>query len=107
MPEVSYVYSDGTKKTIEVDEGTTLRDAAVDNGIDGIEGDCGGLAMCATCHVYVADAYKDKLPEPGRDEAEMLEATAAERKDSSRLSCQIEITEELDGIEVYIPETQY
>ncbi len=107
MPEVTYIYEDGTKKTIEVDDGTTIRDAAVDNGIDGIEGDCGGLAMCATCHVYVADEWKDKLPPIGRDEEDMLEATATERTDASRLGCQIEATAETDGIVVHIPSTQY
>lgn len=107
MPNVTFVYQDGNKKTIEVDEGTTIRDAAVDHDIDGIEGDCGGLAMCATCHVYVDGPFRDKLPAIGRDEEEMLEATAAPRTDSSRLSCQIEVTSDVDGIEVLIPETQY
>ncbi|MFP4509680.1 MAG: 2Fe-2S iron-sulfur cluster-binding protein [Spirochaetaceae bacterium] len=107
MPNVTFVYQDGNRKTIEVGEGTTIRDAAVDNNIEGIEGDCGGLAMCATCHVYVEEPFKDKIPAIERDEEEMLEATASPRTDASRLSCQIVVTSDIDGIEVLIPETQY
>lgn len=79
---------------------------ALDNGVDGIVGECGGSAMCATCHVYVDEAFLDLLPPMKEVENEMLECTATERRPNSRLSCQIKLDAVLDGIVVELPETQ-
>ncbi|MFP4644170.1 MAG: 2Fe-2S iron-sulfur cluster-binding protein [Spirochaetales bacterium] len=106
MAKITYVQPDGTKETLDVENGTTVMQAAIDNGIDGIEAACGGLAMCATCHVYVDEAFLEKLPEPSDEEDEMLDSAAADRLDNSRLSCQLEVDDSLDGIVVQIPETQ-
>lgn len=81
--------------------------AATQAGMDAIAADCGGSLTCATCHVYIDTAYLSKLPPPSADELTMLEMTASERKPNSRLSCQITITSELDGLLVQLPETQY
>ena len=107
MPKAVYVAPDGTRTEVDVALGTSLMQAAVSNGINEIVGDCGGSASCATCHVYVEEAFLDRLPEMQSDEAEMLEGTASERKPNSRLSCQLKMTAELDGITVRTPETQW
>lgn len=106
MPAITYVSTDGDREEVELAAGTTLKDGALDNGIDGIEAECGGNAMCATCHVYVDGAWMDKLPERSEVEDELLDSTACERTDASRLSCQIRVTEELDGLVVHLPEAQ-
>jgi len=76
MPTVTYTQPNGTQQTLQVEEGTTLMRAAVSNGIDGIIGECGGQAMCATCHVYVRPEYAEALPEISDDEDEMLDPSA-------------------------------
>ncbi|AZG46811.1 2Fe-2S iron-sulfur cluster-binding protein [Gordonia insulae] len=106
MPTITYVQNDGTKQELEVPAGKRIMQAAVSAGIDGIVAECGGQAMCATCHVYVDAAWLDKLPEMNDDEDEMLEDTISMRTAESRLSCQIPVTEDLDGIVVRLPETQ-
>ena len=106
MPKVTYVGQDGTENEIEVPEGWTLMQAAVRNGVDGIEGECGGSCACATCHVYVDEASLDKLPPASDAEEQMLTTTAAERLPNSRLGCQIKMTSALDGLVVRIPEAQ-
>jgi ferredoxin, 2Fe-2S len=106
MPSVTYTQPNGTQQTLQVEEGTTLMRAAVTNGIDGIIGECGGQAMCATCHVYVRPEYAHALPEISDDEDEMLDCATAERMDSSRLACQIEIVADLPEIVVDIPAGQ-
>jgi 2Fe-2S ferredoxin len=106
MPEVSYIEPTGEKKTVDVPVGTTLMVAAVKNGIEGIIGECGGVCMCATCHVYVRDEYLDRLPPILDTEEAVLEVTNAERLPNSRLSCQIKMTEALAGLTVEIPESQ-
>ena len=103
MPTVTYTQPNGTQQTLQVEEGTTLMRAAVSNGIDGIIGECGGQAMCATCHVYVRPEYAEALPEISDDEDEMLDCATAERMDSSRLGCQIMMSDELDGLRVTLP----
>jgi len=80
--------------------------AAIEAGIDGIVGECGGSAMCATCHVYVAEGKMDKLPPVDAVEDAMLDSTACERKPESRLSCQLRVTEEFDGLVLFLPEQQ-
>ena len=106
MPDIHLIQPDGTEKTVAVKEGTSVMHAAPGAGVDGIVAECGGSAMCATCHVYVDPGWIDKLPEPLANELEMLECTAAERKTNSRLSCQIKVTAALDGLLVRIPDRQ-
>ncbi len=106
MPKIIYVQHDGTVHEVEVDPGLTVMEGAIRHDIEGIEAECGGSCMCATCHVYVDEAFADLLPPPDEAELEMLEDAAAERRLSSRLSCQIEVTAELDGLVVRLPETQ-
>jgi 2Fe-2S ferredoxin len=106
MPTVTYVDPDGSELVVQADAGTSVMMAAVSNDIDGIVAECGGSLMCATCHVYVDDAFADRLPPVSPDEDEMLEAAACERTAQSRLSCQIVLSDELDGLVVRLPETQ-
>jgi 2Fe-2S ferredoxin len=106
MPTVTYIHADGTEEQADVDVGTSVMMGAVGQDIDGIVAECGGSLMCATCHVYVDEEFADRLPERSPDEDEMLEAAASERTEHSRLSCQIVVTEELDGLVVRLPETQ-
>ncbi len=106
MPEVIYVQPDGTERRVDVAEGASVMFGAVQNGVPGILAECGGVLSCATCHVYVDPAWIDRLPPPGEDEEDMLANTAAERRLSSRLSCQITMEPELDGLRVQVPETQ-
>jgi 2Fe-2S ferredoxin len=97
----------GQRHSVTATAGRSLMRAAVDGGLDGIAADCGGSMSCATCHVFVAEAWRDKLAPLQPDENDMLEMTAAERRPESRLSCQIALTPELDGLEVTMPSTQY
>ncbi len=106
MPKVTFIHDDGKEETVEVSAGTSLMMAATQNGVDGIEAECGGCCMCATCHVYVEESFLDKLSPPDELEQEMLEETAAEAKANSRLSCQIPVTDALDGLVVRLPERQ-
>lgn len=106
MPEIIYVGRDGIERRVEVPEGRSVMVGAIQNGVRGIEAECGGVLSCATCHVYVAPEWLDRLPPPGEDEEDMLANTAAERRPESRLSCQIEVKAALDGLRVRIPETQ-
>ena len=106
MPKVTYIQADGSSATYDFSVGKSLMLAAQSQGVDGILGECGGQAMCATCHVYVEETYLDRLPEMSEDENEMLEEAAAERRPNSRLSCQIPITDDLDGITLEVPEEQ-
>ena len=106
MPKVIYRQPDGREDTVDVPEGWSLMEAAIQNDIDGIVAECGGGCACATCHVYVDEAFNDKLPAIGDMEGDMLECTAADRTANSRLSCQIRMTPELDGLVVNIPERQ-
>lgn len=106
MPKVIYTLPDGSETTVDVPVGWSLMEAAIQNNIDGIVAECGGGCACATCHVYVVEAPQGALPEISDMEGDMLECTAAERRDGSRLSCQLRMTEELDGLKVLLPETQ-
>lgn len=93
--------------TLEAKPAGSLMQAAVAANVRGIEADCGGLATCATCHVYVREPFAAQLPPPQEDELSMLEFTAAERRPNSRLSCQIALTETLDGLAVDLPANQH
>lgn len=92
---------------VQCKTGQSLMQAAVAANVRGIEADCGGLMTCATCHVYVREPQASELPPPSDDELGMLEFTASPRKPNSRLSCQIELTEALDGLTVDLPESQH
>lgn len=102
MPKATYLLPDGSAREIEMREGQSLMEAAIRNGIGEILGECGGSAMCATCHCYVEQSPAD-LPPVADNEDAMLDETAAERQPNSRLSCQIRMTPALDGIVVRIP----
>lgn len=106
MPKVHLIPHGGAAIELEVPEGVSLMQAAVSAGISGIVGECGGSAMCATCHVYVDGAYAGLLPAVSPVEAELLECTASERGPTSRLSCQIKMSSALDGLTVRLPERQ-
>lgn len=106
MAKVTYIATDGKETTLDIDAGTSVMQAAVLNGIDGIVAECGGSCMCATCHVYVRDDQLAKTPPMQPDEDAMLEGTASERRPNSRLSCQLVASPEMDGLVVYLPETQ-
>lgn len=106
MPTITYVQPSGEETTLDVEQETTLMRAAVSNGVEGIVGECGGQAMCATCHVYVRPEFADALPEISDDEEEMLDCTTAERTDRSRLGCQIPVGTAQDGITVDVPADQ-
>jgi ferredoxin, 2Fe-2S len=106
MPKITYVHPNGTRETLEVPVGTSVMRAAILNGVDGIVAECGGEMMCATCHVYVEEDQLSRTPHQSDDEKAMLEFTASERRPNSRLSCQLAVTPELDGLVVYLPETQ-
>ena len=102
MPKIRYIESNGTSHTLEVPNGITVMEGAVQNNIPGIDADCGGGMACATCHVYVNEDWIDKLPAKEDGEEDMLDM-AFEPKSNSRLSCQITISDELDGLIVNIP----
>jgi len=93
--------------TLDAKPGQSLMQAAVARNVSGIAADCGGLLTCATCHVYVREPFASRLAPPGADEDGMLGFTAAPRRANSRLSCQIKLTPELDGLAVDLPDTQY
>jgi ferredoxin, 2Fe-2S len=106
MPTVIFQSPDGTERKVTAESGTALMQAAVSHGVEGIVAECGGNASCATCHVYI-DAQQIELVGPPNDvEDEMLDFTAAERRPTSRLSCQVHLSDALDGLVVHIPEEQ-
>ena len=106
MPDINFIHFDGTAQGLEAPEGVSVMQAATAAGVRGIVAECGGSAMCATCHVYVDAAWTDHLPAPLANELEMLECTATERLPNSRLSCQIKLTAAMQGLVVHIPERQ-
>ena len=106
MPKITYISPEGEKQVLDVENGTTVMHAAVANGLPGIVAECGGSAMCATCHVFVDPEWESKLPPMNAVEDEMLDSVADERRPSSRLSCQLTMTPELDGLVVQLPRTQ-
>ena len=100
MPQVTYILPDGTESTLEAREGDSVMETAVKNGIRGIVAECGGACSCATCHVFVDEAYADLVGGPGDLEDDMLDGAASDRRETSRLSCQIILSPELEGLEV-------
>ncbi|MCA0242323.1 MAG: (2Fe-2S)-binding protein [Proteobacteria bacterium] len=107
MPDIVFVHPDGREEGFEAPDGVSLMQAATSYGIDGIVAECGGSGICATCHVYVDPAWADRLPPPEPHERDMLEVTAAVRRPTSRLSCQIRLDRQLQGLRVEIPDRQY
>lgn len=106
MPTINFILKDGTTRAVEAPIGQSVMEAAIRNNVRGIDAECGGSCSCATCHVYVDDAFVDKLPAPDDMEQELLDGVAAERRAGSRLSCQIPLSVELDGIVVSVPAQQ-
>ncbi|MDR6174171.1 2Fe-2S ferredoxin [Nocardioides zeae] len=107
MSTANFIEADGTAHAVDVPDGENLKQAAIDNLVPGIIGDCGGFAECGTCHGYVDEAYVDRLPAPSEDERLMLEGILAPVEANSRLTCQIPMTPQLDGIVVRLPEVQH
>ena len=105
MPKITYNTYDNQTHTIDVQNGLTVMEGAIQNDIPGIDADCGGGMSCATCHVYVDDKWLDKLPEKEDGEEDMLDM-AFEPKKNSRLSCQLIVSDTLDGMVVNIPSKQ-
>ncbi|MEQ9145646.1 MAG: 2Fe-2S iron-sulfur cluster-binding protein [Parvibaculaceae bacterium] len=106
MVQVTYVEFGGTEHKIDAPEGRSLMEVAVENMVPGIDGDCGGACACATCHVYVDEAWADKAGEKGEMEASMLDF-AEGVQENSRLACQIKTAADIDGIVVRLPESQH
>ena len=105
MPKITYIEHDGKTYTIEVASGLSVMEGAVQNNIPGIDADCGGSMACATCHVYVKEEWFNKLPKKEDGEEDMLDM-AFEPKKNSRLSCQLMVSDQLDGLVVNLPEKQ-
>ena len=106
MPKITYVDSTGKERTVEGKNGMTVMETAIKHNVPGIDADCGGACACATCHVYVDAAFADKVGKPSAMEQSMLDF-AENVKENSRLSCQIKIREDLDGLRVTTPESQH
>jgi 2Fe-2S ferredoxin len=106
MTSICFVAASGERTVIDATPGTTVMQAAVANGVDGIVGECGGSAMCATCHVYVEPPAGIRLPELSSEEYSMLDSTVSERRSNSRLSCQLTVSPELEGLVLLLPERQ-
>ena len=106
MPTIVYVQPDGSRREVEASAGTSVMRTAVLNDVPGIVAECGGSLMCATCHVYVEPGDLDRVPPCSDEEDEMLEVTEAERRETSRLSCQLTVEDALDGLTVHVPAAQ-
>lgn len=106
MPKVSFITHDGIRTEVDAAEGLTLMQIALERGIGGISGDCGGACQCCTCHVYVEDAWQAKLPPIDEMEDAMLDSTVEPRRHNSRLSCQLTLNAETDGLAVHLPASQ-
>lgn len=107
MIKIHLVAADAVETTLSVKPSGSLMQAAVAANVSGIAADCGGLLTCATCHVHVREPFAARLPPPSAEELGMLEFTASPRRPNSRLSCQLELTEALDGLTVDLPAKQY
>ena len=105
MVKITFIQPDNSEQVVEVEPGVTLMEAAKLNSVPGIEAECGGACACATCHVYVDDAWREKTGTPSQMEEDMLDF-AFDVRPTSRLSCQIKVTDELDGLVVHTPTQQ-
>jgi 2Fe-2S ferredoxin len=106
MPKITFIQPDGTTQVIDATVGQTVMEAAKINEIAGIEAECGGACACATCHVYVADEWREKTGQPSEMEEDMLDF-AFDVSEASRLSCQIKVTDDLDGAVFKVPAKQF
>ena len=106
MAKITYIEHDGTEHTVDVKTGLSVMEGAIKNNVPGIDADCGGACACATCHVYVDAAFEGKTGEKSAMEESMLDF-AENVESNSRLSCQIKVTDELDGLIVRLPESQH
>jgi len=106
MPTITYIDHEGNEREVDATNGDTIMENAMNNEIPGIDADCGGGCACATCHVYVDASYMDKVGEPDDMETQMLQF-AADVLPNSRLSCQITMSDELEGLRVTTPESQH
>ena len=105
MPKITYEDNQGNSKILEVENGLSVMEGAIQNDVQGIDADCGGSMACATCHVYVEEKWLDKIPKAEEAEEDMIDM-AFEPKKNSRLSCQLIVTDDLDGLKVRTPEKQ-
>ncbi len=105
MPKITFIDYQGNQKTINVENGLSVMEGAIQNNITGIDADCGGSMACATCHVYVEEKWLDKLPKVEEGETDMIDM-AFEPKKNSRLSCQLIVSDEIDGLVVTTPAKQ-
>ncbi|WP_405764428.1 2Fe-2S iron-sulfur cluster-binding protein [Streptomyces sp. NBC_01538] len=105
MPKITFIEDDGTEHAVEAGADASVMQAAMDNLVPGIVAECGGYANCATCHVYIDPAWADELPAPEEAEEVMIEA-AFDVRPTSRLSCQVQVTEDIDGLIVRLPASQ-
>jgi 2Fe-2S ferredoxin len=105
MVEITFIDNEGTARTVEGEVGSTVMETAIRNSIPGIEAECGGACACSTCHVYIDEAWREKVGEPSPMEEDMLDF-AYEVKPNSRLSCQIKVRDDLHGLVVTTPERQ-
>ena len=106
MPKITFIQFDGTETSIDAEIGTTVMNTALDNLVPGIDADCGGECSCATCHVLVDEGWMEKVGQPNDTEESMLDLNP-DRAANSRLSCQIKVSDDLDGLVVNLPEFQY
>ena len=106
MPRITYVTKDGVRHEVDVENGYSVMEGAINHNIRGIVAECGGACACATCHGYIDDAWLDKLPAMDDMEDSMLDA-AFERRPNSRLTCQLEVSDALDGLVVHVAENDY
>ena len=106
MAKITYIEHNGTEHVVDVANGLTVMEGARDNGVPGIEADCGGACACSTCHVYVDPAWVDKIPAKEDMEEDMLDFAYEPDAERSRLTCQIKVTDALDGLVVQMPEKQ-
>ena len=106
MAKITFIQPDGASQTVEAENGLTVMEAAKINDVPGIDAECGGACACATCHVYVDDAWRQKTGKPNEMEEDMLDF-AFDVREGSRLSCQMKVTDALDGLIVRVPEKQF
>lgn len=106
MAKITYIDHEGTERVVEATNGESVMETAIKNSIPGIDADCGGACACATCHVYVDEAFMDKVGKPEDMEQSMLDF-AENVQENSRLSCQISVSDDLDGLKVTTPESQH
>jgi len=105
MPTIIFIEPDGSRRSIDAEVGQSVMEAAVQNGVKGIDADCGGACSCATCHGYIDEAWRDRIAAADPDECDMLDF-AYMRSDGSRLTCQIKVSDDMDGLLIKLPEAQ-